>query len=78
MVSFWGDGTTTTTTTTTAVLLLVLIAVVHGRFVGWVTYVGGLWMGRWVVLYLRAQPGGWMGGVGLVHRLWVSECVGIL
>ena len=24
--------------------------------------------------YLPAQPGGWMGGVGLVHGLWVGEC----
>ena len=41
-----------------ALLLLlyryIVAVVVHGRLVGWDTYVGGWWMGRWVVLYLRA------------------------
>ena len=58
-------------TTTNAVLLYIVAVFVHGRVDRWVTC---RWMGWWVVLYLRAQPGGWMGGVGLVHGR-VSECV---
>ena len=32
-----------------------IAVVVHDRFVGWVTYIGGWLMGRWFVLYLRAS-----------------------
>ena len=35
-------------------------------------------VGRTVSTCPARQPGGWMGGVGLVHGLWVGECVGII
>ena len=41
-----------------------IAVVVHGRFVGWVTYVGGWWMGRWVdCICLPKAPGQEMGKV---------------
>ena len=48
------DGTATTACCNSSTA--VIAVVVHGRFVGWVTCVGGWLMGRWVILYLRAQP----------------------
>ena len=73
MRCWWVDGTTAT-----AVQLLQIVSVViHGRFVGWVRYVGGWWIDGSVGCTESTSPDReWMSGLGLGHGVWVGEYVG--
>ena len=79
-MGFWWVDDTTKIAVLPYTMAATTVVVVHGRFIGWVMYECGWWTGRWVTLCLPAQPGGWMGWVatGLVHGLWMGECVGII